>query len=199
MTVTSTDGVRLGVDVTDPETTPRGTAVLGHPHPLFGGSRHDAVLAAVAAVLVAHRWRVVRPDFRGAGDADGVHGGGGPETGDLMAATGLAVPERPLILGGYSFGADVALACAPAGLVAWLVIAPPLSVVAPSTMPAARDTRPKFVVVAAHDTIAPPGRVAETTADWPATHIAVVDGTDHLFLGATRALQEHVTRLVSSL
>lgn len=199
VTVLSTDGVRLGADVTDPDARPRGTAVLGHPHPLFGGSRHDAVLATVAAVLVAHGWRVVRPDFRGAGDAGGVHGGGGPEVHDLTAAAGLAVPGQPLVMGGYSFGADVALACAPSGLVAWLVVAPPLSVFAPSTLSAAHDPRPKLVVVAAHDTIAPPGRVATTTGDWPAARLEVVEGTDHFFLGASDALSDTVSRLVSGL
>ncbi|NIR39517.1 MAG: alpha/beta hydrolase, partial [Actinobacteria bacterium] len=54
---------------------PTGTAVVAHPHPLYGGTRHDLVVAALCRGLVDAGRRVLRFDFRGTGGSGGSHDG----------------------------------------------------------------------------------------------------------------------------
>ena len=85
-------------------------AILCHPHPLYGGSMHDAVLDTVAAVLAERDVGRVRFNFRGVGASDGEYDDGRGEVDDLIAVRDwLAAEHAPeeLWLGGYSFGSSV--------------------------------------------------------------------------------------------
>ncbi len=86
-------------------------AVLCHPHPLYGGSMHDAVLSSTADRLLDHKISCIRFNFRGVGSSEGSHDNGIGEMADLTAITahfsGL-YPEKPVWIIGYSFGAAIA-------------------------------------------------------------------------------------------
>jgi alpha/beta superfamily hydrolase len=87
-------------------------AVLCHPHPLFGGTMHSKVLYQSAKSLDSLGVPVLRFNFRGAGLSAGEHDRGGGERGDVRAAVDFLAqefPGRPLLLGGFSFGAWVGL------------------------------------------------------------------------------------------
>ena len=91
--------------------TNKPLAVLCHPHPLYGGSMHDAILSLTTAVLLKHEIMCVRFNFRGVGSSEGRHDKGEGEREDLKAITdhfSTLHPEKPLWLVGYSFGASVA-------------------------------------------------------------------------------------------
>ncbi|MBW7902752.1 MAG: alpha/beta hydrolase [Rhodocyclaceae bacterium] len=89
---------------------PRGIALVGHPHPLFGGANTNKVAHSLARTFVALGYAAFRPNFRGVGNSDGAHDEGGGETEDMLAV--LAEAKRrcgdlPVALAGFSFGAFV--------------------------------------------------------------------------------------------
>ena len=180
--IAGADGTTLEGDLLTPA-EPTGTAVVCHPHPLYGGSRRDAVVSALSRGLVAAGRQVLRFDFRGAGGSAGTHGGGPAERDDLLAAVASLDTGLPLILAGYSFGADVALSVTVDNAEGWLAVAPPLGVFVPTEMVAGADPRRVRIVVGAHDEVATPRRVELTVADWRATEVVTIGGADHFFAG----------------
>ncbi len=87
---------------------PRGTAVIAHPHPLFGGTMDNKVVQTLARACVQTGWRAVRFNFRGVGGTEGQHDEGRGETQDLLALVSALAPQGALVLAGFSFGAFVA-------------------------------------------------------------------------------------------
>lgn len=112
---------QLEMLLTQPDGASEGTAVLCHPHPLYGGSMHDRVLDICAKTLVSLGITVARFNFRGVGASAGISGRASdeerqqqayspPEIGDLVAVTDHLAENtdaHPPILIGYSFGAHV--------------------------------------------------------------------------------------------
>ncbi|MEM9466904.1 MAG: alpha/beta fold hydrolase [Actinomycetota bacterium] len=187
----SADGTELEGDRLTPA-EPAGAAVVCHPHPLYGGSRNDAVVAAISRTLVGAGFRILRFDFRGTGGSSGSHGFGSDERLDVQAAIDeAALPDQPFVLAGYSFGADVALSIADPRIDRWIVAAPVLSVF--STFAAASDPRPKTLVAAAHDQFKPAEALAVEVRDWAATEVVTVDAADHFFGGRYRPLEAAVS------
>jgi len=90
------------------EGTPvRGTAVIAHPHPLFGGSMDNKVVQTLARAFVQCGWSAVRFNFRGVGASEGVHDDGRGEALDMRGLIDQVAPVGPLALAGFSFGAFV--------------------------------------------------------------------------------------------
>ena len=86
---------------------PRGTAVIAHPHPLFGGTMDNKVVQTLARAFVQSGWTAVRFNFRGVGATAGLHDEGRGETEDMLAVVQQCAPDGPLALAGFSFGAFV--------------------------------------------------------------------------------------------
>jgi uncharacterized protein len=88
------------------------SAVVCHPHPLFGGTLHNKVVFQTAKTLQRRGVPVLRFNFRGAGMSEGGHDRGDGEADDVRAALdflALEYPGRPILLAGFSFGAWVGL------------------------------------------------------------------------------------------
>jgi alpha/beta superfamily hydrolase len=90
----------------------RGTAVIAHPHPLFGGTMENKVVQTLARAFVQNGWRSLRFNFRGVGATQGVHDEGRGETEDMLHIVSSQAPEGRLALAGFSFGSFVAASCA---------------------------------------------------------------------------------------
>lgn len=86
----------------------RGTAVIAHPHPLFGGTMDNKVVQTMARAFVQTGWRAVRFNFRGVGGSAGVHDAGKGELQDMLATVADVAASGPIALAGFSFGAFVA-------------------------------------------------------------------------------------------
>ena len=97
--------LELAIDL--PAQVPMGTAVIAHPHPLFGGTLHNKVVQTLARACVQAGWRTVRFNFRGVGGSAGEHAHGVGEVDDLLAVIQAEAAEGPLVMGGFSFGAMV--------------------------------------------------------------------------------------------
>lgn len=87
---------------------PRGTAVIAHPHPLFGGTMDNKVVQTLARAFVQSGWASLRFNFRGVGASEGEHDEGRGETQDMLALIADQADQGPLAIGGFSFGSFVA-------------------------------------------------------------------------------------------
>ena len=85
----------------------QGTAVIAHPHPLFGGTMHNKVVQTLARAFVQCGWRAVRFNFRGVGASAGSYDEGRGEAVDMRRLIDQLAPDGPLALAGFSFGAFV--------------------------------------------------------------------------------------------
>ena len=85
----------------------QGTAVIAHPHPLFGGTMHNKVVQTLSRAFVQSGWRAVRFNFRGVGASEGTYDEGQGEAADMCQVIAQVAPEGPLALAGFSFGAFV--------------------------------------------------------------------------------------------
>jgi len=99
---------RIQVLRDSPEGAALGTAVIAHPHPLFGGTMDNKVVQTIARAFVQAGWSAIRFNFRGVGTSEGVHDEGRGEAQDMMTVVAAEAGEGPLALCGFSFGAFVA-------------------------------------------------------------------------------------------
>lgn len=108
--------IDLSIDLPPGGTTSRGLALIGHPHPLFAGTKNNKVAQTLARTFVQLGYATVRPNFRGVGKSAGEHDKGIGEQDDLLAvldwmrqqtAWSPDVATLPLALGGFSFGTFV--------------------------------------------------------------------------------------------
>jgi alpha/beta superfamily hydrolase len=186
--ITTEDGVELEAELAAPASgelsSPTGVVVACHPHPLYGGSMHANVVEALFQSLPPTGAAVVRFNFRGAGSSTGSHDEGRAERLDVEAAVSTAVerwPDTPLLLAGYSFGADVALTVTDPSIGGWLAVAPPLRIVDRASMGALTDERPKTMITGTADQFNPYDELAATVAELPNTTVAPAAGADHFF------------------
>ena len=91
--------------------------LLCHPHPLYGGTMHSAVVVAIAKVLAEKGERIaaLRFNYRGVGASEGTYGNGEGEVEDARAALRALrerAPGAKVAVCGYSFGTWVGLRAA---------------------------------------------------------------------------------------
>jgi alpha/beta superfamily hydrolase len=167
------------------------------------------VTSELFAALPGRGLTVLRFNFRGVGASEGDYGEGVAERADIVAALDAAADlvdapaaggdRAPLVLAGWSFGADVSLTVDDARLAGWFLVAPPLRVRPLDEMVAAQDPRPKRFVVPERDQFRPPAAVREITAGWVATEVFDVPGADHFLVGRTGIAVDHLDAFVNKL
>ena len=99
----------------EPPGTLRGAGVVGHPHPLQGGTMHTKAVFRAAQALADVKISALRFNFRGVGTSTGSYDSGVGEKQDVLAALDWLEEEHPglpLVVGGFSFGSMVALSAA---------------------------------------------------------------------------------------
>lgn len=105
---------RIDCAVDWPDGTPRGWALVLHPHPLQGGARENKVVTTIARACVQHGMVAVRPNFRGVGLSEGEFDKSVGETRDMLALVAQVreqhpeLAQAPWVLAGFSFGTAVA-------------------------------------------------------------------------------------------
>src|SRR5438552_13678872 len=97
----------LEAKTTRPAGEAKGTAVVCHPHPLYGGTMENKVVHTLARSFDDLALQTVRFNFRGVGASAGVFAQGIGETGDVLAVLNWVRARVPgnLWLAGFSFGA----------------------------------------------------------------------------------------------
>jgi alpha/beta superfamily hydrolase len=182
---------------------PRGIALIGHPHPLFGGGNTNKVAQTLARTFARMEYVALRPNFRGAGASEGSHDDGHGETDDLLAV--LAEAKRrygdlPVALAGFSFGAfvqtRVAKALAESGHPAQrLVLVGTASGYVEGTRSYATEAVPgdTIVIHGSEDETVPLSNVLEWAKPLELP-VIVVPGADHFFHRRLHVIREIVTR-----
>ena len=186
--------IEVAVDQPPGVDTPRGVAVLAHPHPLFGGTMDNKVVQTMARAFLQMGWRTVRFNFRGVGKTEGTHDEGRGESDDLLAV--IAAHRQaglPLVLGGFSFGAYVTTLAA--ARLEGDARAQRLLLVGPSTQRARPADVPQDTVVihGEVDDVVPLSAVL----DWARPQqlpVTVVPGVGHFFHGQLPQLRQLIVR-----
>lgn len=103
--------IELALD--EPDSGPRGFAVVAHPHPQFGGTLDNKVTQTLARTLLLLGYTTARPNFRGVGASEGSFDAGQGETEDVLCVidwlreTYPNLADKPMPLAGFSFGSFV--------------------------------------------------------------------------------------------
>lgn len=193
------DGVSIEADIvrTDAEIV-RATVVMAHPHPLYGGDRHNHVVGAMQRAAYEFDCHSIAPDFRGTGMSGGVHDDGDSERLDLMAACEMADmmnPDGPIIMCGYSFGSIVALNVTHPFIAGWIALAPPLPMLTHNPL-SHHHAQPKILLAPEHDQFTEPEALTTRVADWNNTSVRVIPQVDHsIMVGA----QEHCSAALAEI
>ena len=182
---------------------PKGIALVGHPHPLFGGTNTNKVAQTLAKTLSGLGYVALRPAFRGTGKTEGAHDEGRGETDDQIAVLEWAKARYgvlPIVLSGFSFGAyvsaNVASRLAAAG-------APAQRLVLVGTAAGHVEGARKYDTAAvAPDTIVIHGSSDETVplynvlqwAEPMDLPVVVVSGADHFFHRRLHVIRDIIHR-----
>ena len=104
----------LEIALNVPACTPRGIALVAHPHPQQGGTLDNKVAQTLAKTFFALGYVATRFNFRGVGQSEGAFDDGIGETADALAALAAARKRfdvhpgaLPVALAGFSFGSYV--------------------------------------------------------------------------------------------
>ena len=182
-------------------TTLRGTAVIAHPHPLFGGTMENKVVQTLARAFVQSGWVALRFNFRGVGASEGVHDEGRGELADMLALVAGQAGEGALAIAGFSFGSFVAAGAASA---LWesrtidkiVLVGTAASRFSVTALPEAAHDKAIVIHGESDDTVP-----LASVLDWARPQslpVTVVPGGGHFFHGQLPLLKSLVTRHLRS-
>ncbi len=108
---------RIECAIDRPAASPRGLALVCHPHPQFGGTLDNKVVQTIARACLEIGWASVRFNFRGVGRSEGTWDEGRGELDDALAVLAASrarseFRDLPFLLAGFSFGGYIAVALA---------------------------------------------------------------------------------------
>ncbi len=177
----------------------RGSAVFAHPHPRHGGTMHNRVVYRAVRALTRAGFATLRFNFRGVGLSEGRYDTGRGEVEDFRAALEEAERGRglPIVAGGFSFGAAVALRAieGDARVAAYVGLGLPIATESGRLLPRPRVA--SLFVVGERDIYGPPEELARFVGD--AGSIVVIPGADHFFDGGLEELADAIARFLAAL
>ena len=148
---------------------------------------HNKVVFQAAKAIHSRGIPVLRFNFRGAGLSEGVHDKGRGEQDDVRAALDYLArefPGRPILLGGFSFGAWVGLrvGCEDARVTKLIGLGLPAN---DSDLSYLRScAKPKLIIQGGNDEFGSRANVEALFATMPEPkRLVLVEGADHFFAG----------------
>jgi alpha/beta superfamily hydrolase len=181
---------------TVPAANPPLVAVVCHPHPLFGGTMHNKVAYQTAKALHLRGIPVLRFNFRGAGQSEGVHDRGMGEQDDVRAAVDYLAaefPHRPIVLAGFSFGSLVGLrvGCADRRVSDLIGLGIPVD---NSDLTYLRDcAKPKLIIQGGNDQFGSRANVEALYATLPEPkRLVIIEAADHFFAGQLEKVRDSI-------
>jgi len=187
----------------DPARAARATAIVCHPHPLFGGTLHNKVVYRAAKAAIIAGLPTLRFNFRGVGASEGEHTDGLGERNDVLAALDYLTsrfPVLPVCMVGYSFGSAVGLAVGAND--------PRVSALVGIGVPAGiwdlsflrNVSKPTLIVQGTRDLFGPPAALAPVFAALAGRkELRWIEGADHSFSARLDELQETVRAFLAEI
>jgi uncharacterized protein len=165
----------------------RGAAVFAHPHPLHGGTMHNKVVYRAVQALTQSGFATLRFQFRGVGLSKGRYDAGRGEVEDVRSAIDEAQARGglPLVAGGFSFGAAMALKASDGDprVSAFIGLGLPVATESGRMLPRPPAGRPALFVVGERDAYGPPDDLERFLQTAPWVRRVVIPGADHFFEG----------------
>ncbi len=160
--------------------------VVTHPHPQYGGTRHNNVVKGIVRAYREKGYSTLRFNFRGVERSEGDHDKGVGEQEDVLSAI-MALADlgiESIDLAGYSFGAWVNAV----GLGTFkrvdrmIMVSPPVGLLDFDALDSNHKVR--LVIAGSLDDIAPVKAIEEKMPIWnQEATLHVIDGADHMYLG----------------
>lgn len=163
-------------------------ALVLHPHPQFGGTMHNKVVARTSKALQEAGIEPLRVNFRGVGYSTGVYDEGRGETDDARTALEYLLAQQPqareVLIAGFSFGSAVGmrLGCADARVHKLIAIGAPARLHDRELLLSC--TKPKLFIHGERDEIAPLTPLVELLEQIPASslhQLVTIAGAGHFF------------------
>lgn len=180
----------------------RGSIILCHPHPLYGGDMDNNVVAALQGVLAQQGFSTLCFNFRGVGGSAACYDDGVSEVEDVQAAVAFVADADagPLYLAGYSFGAYAGVKgiAQDERVKALVCISPPVAIYDFTLL--REEQRPKLIVTGKRDLICPIKLVEElffSLSEPKALHI--VEGADHFWWGREGEVADYLIDFLQGL
>jgi uncharacterized protein len=173
-------------------TEPDFVAVVCHPHPLYGGTLHNKVVYQAAKALHQRGASVLRFNFRGVGQSEGVHDRGIGEQADVRTALDYLSAEFPgkaIVLAGFSFGSWVGLrvGCEEARVTRLIGLGLPVDNIDVSYLRAC--VKPKLIIQGGQDQFGSRANIEALFATFAQPkRLVIVEGADHFFAGHLNAI-----------
>ncbi|SEN72543.1 alpha/beta hydrolase [Nitrosomonas marina] len=181
----------------EPKKSPKGIAVVAHPHPLHGGTMDNKVVYTLFNSILELGYIAVKFNFRGVGKSEGNFDDGIGETNDIVTVTQTIqhqfdhhLHDKPLLLAGFSFGGGVQLRAVERLHPQSLVLVAP-SIRTAGTAFSCSDVEQTLIIHGDQDEITP----LPTILDWATPHtlpIVVIPGAEHFFHGKLPVLKSTI-------
>jgi uncharacterized protein len=178
----------------DRELNPRMTAVVCHPHPLYGGTMHNKVVFRAARAAREAGLPTLRFNFRGVGASQGTHDKGIGEREDVRAALDYLAarfPRTPICVMGFSFGSWVGLRVGAEDLRVAALVGLGLPAIDSDFGYLRGVTKPKLIVQGTRDQY---GHREDVQAVYDALaepkQIHWVEGAEHFFIGRLEEVRD---------
>jgi uncharacterized protein len=176
------------------------SALVCHPHPLFGGTVHNKVVYRAMKALNDFGFPALRFNFRGAGLSEGRHDHGNGEMDDVRAALDWLDHEfhLPVMFCGFSFGAATGLRAVSADdrVVGLISLGTPVNVEgrAYTYEFLQHCTKPKLFISGSEDQFSTQEALTQLVDSLPEPKkLVFVEGADHFFEGQL-PLMQHIIR-----
>jgi len=181
----------------------RGAAVFAHPHPLHGGTMHNKVVYRAVQALTQSGFATLRFQFRGVGLSKGRYDAGRGEVDDVRSALGEAEARGglPLVAGGFSFGAAMALKASDGDprVAAFIGLGLPVATESGRMLPRPPADRPALFLVGERDAYGPPDDLERFLQGAPWVRRVVIPGADHFFEGQLEEVAAEIRAFLESL
>jgi alpha/beta superfamily hydrolase len=196
--------VQLEAILREPENqSPRASAVLCHPHPVYGGTMDNRVVYRAAKAVREAGLAALRFNFRGVGASTGSFDQGEGEKDDVVAAIDHLAekyPSLPVVLVGFSFGARVGLevGCRDTRIEAMVGLGLPLGLHDFDYL--AENPKPTVYIVGALDQYCPREKMDSLARRFPPTSRLIwIEEADHFFNPGIEQVQALITEFFRGL
>ncbi len=193
---------RLETILGEPQSIPKGIAVIAHPHPLHGGTMDNKVVHTLFSTLLELDFITAKFNFRGVGQSEGHFDHGAGEIKDVVTVTQTIrdqfsnqVADIPLLLAGFSFGGAIQLHVSEQLAPEFLVLVAP-SVVNLKAPPVPKTTKYALIIQGDQDDIVLPAEVLAwaTPTSQP---VVFIPGAEHFFHGKLAILKQVILQSFS--